>query len=140
MKQFNAMLPKHNARGMTLIEIMVAMTIFAVVLTGILPLSIFVISYARENTHIMQARNVMANTVEQLRILPANNAWRTDAPNDTSDLNDNTTGDVNVTNGIYTVRWNIANRPDNTQDIRIFVNWTANNVPKSISGSVKLIR
>jgi prepilin-type N-terminal cleavage/methylation domain-containing protein len=124
--------------GMTLVEIMVAMTIFAIVLTGILPLSIYVITYNRENTRLMQARNLMSNLAEQLKNMPQSNAWRTN-DGDNTDLNDNTTGDLSVTNGIYRIRWNIAQPDANTQNIRIFVNWQSGPNWKSITSSLTLI-
>lgn len=116
--------PNKKAAGMTLVEIMVAMTIFAITLVGILPLSIYMISHNRENNRIMTARNLMSNMVEQLKVLPGNAAWRTN-DGDNADLGDNADGggDHNVVQGMYGIRWNIAVNPDNTQDIRIFVNW-----------------
>ncbi|MRR09008.1 prepilin-type N-terminal cleavage/methylation domain-containing protein [bacterium] len=114
--------PRSGVAGMTLVEIMVAMTIFAITLVGILPLSIYMISHNRENNRIMTARNLMTNMVEQLKVLPGNAAWRTN-DGDNADLGDNAVGDHNVVQGMYGIRWNIAVNPDNTQDIRIFVNW-----------------
>lgn len=111
-----------GAAGMTLVEIMVAMTIFAITLVGILPLSIYMISHNRENNRIMTARNLMANMVEQLKVLPSNAAWRTN-DGDNTDIGDNNVGDHNVVQGMYGIRWNIVVNLDNSQDIRIFVNW-----------------
>jgi prepilin-type N-terminal cleavage/methylation domain-containing protein len=111
-----------NVAGMTLVEIMVAMTIFAITLVGILPLSIYTISHNRENNRMMTARNLMANMAEQLKVLPSNAAWRTN-DGDNVDIGDNAVGDHNVVEGMYGIRWNVVDNPDNSQDIRIFVNW-----------------
>jgi prepilin-type N-terminal cleavage/methylation domain-containing protein len=124
--------------GMTLVEIMVAMTVFAIVLAGILPLSIYVISYNRENTRLMQARNLMANLVEQLKSAQPTNAWRTNDA-DNADSLDNAAGDHSITNGAYTIRWNIWDGPSSTQNFRIFVNWNNGKVPRTISSSLTLI-
>lgn len=124
--------------GMTLVEIMVAMTVFAIVLVGILPLSIYVISYNRENTQLMQARNLMANLAEQIKVVPATNAWRTN-DGDNLDSIDNAVGDVGFTSGIYAIRWNIWDGPNNTQNFRIFVNWNNGTQPRTISSSLTLI-
>jgi len=128
--------------GMTLIEIMVAMTVFAIVLVGILPLSIYVIHYNRENNQLMQARNQMANLAEQLKVVPSTNAWRTN-DGDNADSLDNAVGDASINvisnNWNYVIRWNIWDGPANTQNIRIFVNWQNGTQPRTISSTLTLI-
>ena len=128
--------------GMTLVEIIVAMTVFAIVMAGILPLSIFVIGYARENTRTMQARNLMSNMAEQLHSLPPTATWRADPDSGTADLDDNTvTADYSITNGSYGIRWNINTTSSTIQDVKIFINWTGpGNHQKSISSQFTLIR
>ncbi|MCU0607488.1 MAG: prepilin-type N-terminal cleavage/methylation domain-containing protein [Candidatus Edwardsbacteria bacterium] len=112
---------KCNA-GVTMIELLVAMTIFAIVLVGILPLSLYTITSNRDNNRMMTARNLMSNMVEQLKVLPSNAAWRAN-DGDNSDTTDNIGGDHNVVQGMYGIRWNIVNNPDNSQIIHIFINW-----------------
>ncbi|HTY07963.1 MAG TPA: hypothetical protein VMF29_02240, partial [Candidatus Edwardsbacteria bacterium] len=98
--------------------------------------------YARENTRTLQARNLMTNMVEQLHTLPTSATWRTNPDSTANDLDDNTTGDYNITNGLYGIRWNIVGDVvNNTQDIKIFINWTTTGGrQKSISSQFTLIR
>lgn len=127
--------------GVTLVELLVAMTIFAIVLVGIVPLSIYVIDHNRESNRVMKARNIMANTTELLKMLPRNDPWRFD-PDGPGDLEDNLNGDHNIVppyEGIFGVRWNIATNPDNSQDIRIFINWLNGTRQRSISSTFTLL-
>lgn len=56
--------PRSDAPGMSLIEIMVAMTIFGIVLMGVVPMMMNLIAFNRESRKLVEAREVLTNFVE----------------------------------------------------------------------------
>jgi len=109
---------------MSLIELMVAMTIFALVLVGIVPMMMLVIGYNREAKRVVTARNVLSNFSETLKSLPLSSGLRQD-DGDSTDLADNTNPDQTMTDTLhqFNINWNIRQASPSHQDIRIFVNW-----------------
>ncbi len=109
-------------RGMSLIELMVAMTVFALVLVGIVPVMLLTIGYNREAKRAIEARNVLNNFTETLKSLPMSHVFRQD-DGDADDLADNVDPDHSQVQDRFTVNWNIRQVNLFQQDVRIFVNW-----------------
>jgi prepilin-type N-terminal cleavage/methylation domain-containing protein len=110
--------------GMSLLELMVAMTIFALVLVGIVPMMMLVIGYNREAQRTITARNALSNFSETIKTLPRSHPFRQD-DGDSNDLADNTNPDQTMTDTLhqFLVNWNIRDVNASQQDMRIFVNW-----------------
>ncbi len=115
---------KSGREGMSLIELVVAMTIFALVLVGIVPLMVLAIGHNREAKRTVEVRNSLTNFSETLKTLPMSHAFRQD-DGDTNDLADNLNPDHTVTDSTRQLvyNWNISMVSAFQQDVRIFVNW-----------------
>lgn len=117
-------------RGMSLIELMVAITIFALVLVGIVPIMMLAIGYNREAKRMINARTVMNNLSETLKTMRLSDPWRQD-DGDPNDLGNNPLvpadppADHSIVDPVnqFTINWNIRQTTPTQQDIRIFVNW-----------------
>lgn len=110
--------------GMSLIELIVAMTIFALVLVGIVPLMVLAIGHNREAKRTVQARTSLTNFSETLKTLPMSHAFRQD-DGDSNDLADNLNPDHTITDSTsqFVYNWNIRMVSAFQQDVRIFINW-----------------
>lgn len=110
--------------GMSLLELMVALTIFALVLVGVVPVMVLAIGYNREARRSIEARNVLSSHSEYLKTLPMSDASRLD-DGDPNDLPDNINPDHTFTDTVrqFVVNWNIRTVNTFQQDVRIFVNW-----------------
>lgn len=110
--------------GISLLELIVAMTIFALVLVGIVPMMMLVIGYNREAQRTINARNTMSNFSETIKNLPRSHPFRQD-DGDSNDLADNTNPDQSTVDSLnqFLINWNIRDVNASQQDMRIFVNW-----------------
>lgn len=115
---------KTGREGMSLIELIMAMTIFALVLVGIVPIMVLAIGYNREAKRMITARNALSNFGETLKTLPLSDPFRQD-DGDPNDLADNTNPDHTLTDNLhqFVINWNIRQVNSAQQDVRIFVNW-----------------
>jgi len=127
-------------KGFTLIEVMIAMAVFAI---GILAVGSMQLTAAHGNTEsgkMTTAATIAQNQMEQListdyddPAYPGNPAWALNDTNGdgTAGLNSNTAGTAdhadpaNPVNGQYFVYWNIAadNPIRNTKTIEVIVTW-----------------
>ena len=110
-------------KGMSLIELIVAMTIFALVMVGIVPVMALTIGYNREAKRTIEARNALNNFTETIKSMPMSHVFRQD-DGDPNDLADNANPDHSIVdNNRFTINWNIRQVNVFQQDVRIFVNW-----------------
>jgi prepilin-type N-terminal cleavage/methylation domain-containing protein len=133
--------PAGGSPGMSLIELMVALTIFAVVLVGIVPMMVLAIGHNRDAKRTVQVRNALANFSETIKTLPMSHAFRQD-DGDTNDLADNLNPDHTLTDSAsqHVVNWNIRQVNAFHQDVRIFINWQdRRGLPRNMSTDITLI-
>ena len=146
MQKYGTMIDmkKNNEKGFSLIEILIAMTVFAVGILAVGSMQITAIkgnSFAKELT---KASTLAQDRMEKLISL----AYADELNNDTNDngadgLDGLDVADVtadhrdsnNPVDGKYNIYWNIAkNSPiDNTETIKVIITWTYNNAQKTIS-------
>jgi type II secretory pathway pseudopilin PulG len=133
--------PAGGSPGMSLIELMVAFTIFALVLVGIVPMMVMAIGHNRDAKRTVQVRNALANFSETIKTLPMSHAFRQD-DGDTNDLADNLNPDHTLTDSAsqHVVNWNIRQVNAFHQDVRIFINWQdRRGLPRNMSTDITLI-
>ena len=133
---------KQSEKGFTILEVMIAMAIFAIGILGVAQMQIQAVnanSYSRTST---EAATFAQGQVEKLLVLPYDHAdlVDTDGNGTNQDGDDNGTddnggdfglGDIGaaadqtMTNGIYNFSWNIAiNEPEtDLKRIRMIVQW-----------------
>ena len=63
--------PRASSRGLTMVELLVAMTIFALILVGIVPMMMSAISYNRKARRTMEIRTILNAYTEILKTMPA---------------------------------------------------------------------
>lgn len=133
---------KSNEKGFSLIEILIAITIFAI---GILAVGKMQITAIKGNSFANDLTNATILAQDRMEKLIGLSYDDTDSLDDTdtddeAGLDDtNAAADHNDPNnpvdGRYNIFWNIArNYPiDNTKEIRVIVGWTDKGAPKKVS-------
>jgi type IV pilus assembly protein PilV len=119
---------KSNEKGFSLIEILIAITVFAIGILAIGKMQIAAIKGNSFANDLTKATTLAQDRMEKLiglsYIDPLNND--TNGNGDTGlDADANATVDHNDVDGMYNIFWNIAeNCPiDNTKKIRVIVTW-----------------
>lgn len=131
----------NGGAGMSLVELMVALTIFAVVLVGIVPMMVLAIGQNRDAKRTVQVRNAMTNFSETLKTLPMSHAFRQD-DGDSNDLADNINPDHTLADSAsqLVVNWNIRQASPFHQEVRVFVNWQdRRGQPRNMNTDITLI-
>lgn len=134
--------PAGGSPGMSLIELMVALTIFAVVLVGIVPMMVLAIGHNRDAKRTVQVRNALANFSETIKTLPMSHAFRQDDgdPDDLTFNNNPNPPDHSVAQDPFVINWNIRQVNAFHQDVRIFINWQdRRGLPRNMSTDITLI-
>jgi type IV pilus assembly protein PilV len=112
----------NDQKGFSLIEILIAMTIFAI---GVLALAEMQITAIRGNA--FSSTTTDGTTLAQDRIEQLMNL-----PYDDGDLAEGNHGPVTL--GVCNVSWDVANGPvPNTKTVNVSVTWTANSWNRSVS-------
>jgi len=134
---------KENQNGFTLIEIMIAITVFAIGILGVAAMQIAAIEGNSSANGLTEAAAIGQDKIEELMALDYNNNALNDTDGDgTNGLRDplpppplpqvpdsvTYPPDYQLTSGPYTISWNIAvNVPGtNTKTIRVIVIWNEN--------------
>jgi type IV pilus assembly protein PilV len=132
---------KSNENGFTLIEVLIAIAVFAIGILAVGKMQITAIKGNYFANDLTKATTLAQDRMEELISL----SYADPLNNDTNDngsagLDDtNATADHNDPNnpvdGRYTVSWNIAtNYPiDNTKEIRVIITWTDKGAQKKVS-------
>jgi type IV pilus modification protein PilV len=109
---------KSNQRGFSLIEILIAITVFAIGILAVGKMQITAIKGNSFANDLTEATTLAQDRMEKLIGLPY------------TDIED-----TNATNGRYNISWNITtDHPiDNTKTIRVNVGWTDRGAPKEVS-------
>lgn len=144
---------RHRERGFTLIEIIVAISLFSI---GLLAVASMQVSAIRGNTlagGVTEATSWVSDLMEKLMILPYDHANLVDTDSDGTNqdpdgdgidndggnfgLDDATavTTDHQVSRGKYTVYWNIAvdAEAQGTKTVSVIVTWADHGTQKRIS-------
>ena len=134
---------KSNQKGFSLIEILIAITVFAIGILAVGKMQIAAIKGNSFANDLTKATTLAQDRMEKLiglsYIDPLNDD--TDPPNGTAglDADANATADHNDSNnpvdGRYNIFWNIAtDHPiNNTKEIRVIVRWTDRGTQKRVS-------
>ncbi len=137
---------RDNQRGFSLIEILIAITVFAIGILAVGKMQIAAIKGNSFANDLTKATTLAQDRMEELIGLsytdPLNND--TNPPpngNGTAGLDDNTTATAdhndsnNPVDGRYNIFWNIAtDHPiNNTKEIRVIVRWTDRGTQKRVS-------
>ena len=144
----------NNEKGFSLIEILIAITIFAIGMLAVGKMQITAIKGNYFANDLTEATTLAQDRMEKLIGLPYSDplnfdndvdGTNQDLDNDGVDDSGNNFGldDANTTtadqsdtvDGRYNIFWNIAtDHPiDNTKEIRVIVTWTDRGAPKSVS-------
>lgn len=144
---------RHRERGFTLIEIIVAISLFSI---GLLAVASMQVSAIRGNNlagGVTEATSWVSDLMEKLMILPYDHANLVDTDSDGTNqdpdgdgidndggdfgLDDVTavTADHQVSRGKYTVYWNIAvdAEAQDTKTVSVIVTWADHGIQKRIS-------
>ena len=144
---------KSNQKGFSLIEILIAITVFAIGILAVGKMQITAIKGNSFANDLTKATTLAQDRMEKLIGLfytdPLNNDNDGDGTNQDSDKDgddddggnfgldhaDAATADNSAVDGSYSIFWNIAtNHPiDNTKTIRVIVKWTDKGAPKKVS-------
>ena len=113
--------------GFTLIEVLVAVTVFSVALLGISSMQLASLRALDTSNRLTSAALVLSNKMEELGRLPYTSSFLQDSDGDgAAGLDDvGTTADFNETRGNYQLFWNVAvDYPlSNTKTIKVWVQW-----------------
>jgi len=128
---------RNNEKGFTLVEVIVAIGILSV---GILAAASMQISSLRGNSYAEEVTNGTVLAGEQLERLYALDYDAADMADTDTDGNaglgdTGVNADHTVTQGIYTVCWNVAEgvTVGNTKTIRMIVTWTYGNDERNVT-------
>jgi type IV pilus assembly protein PilV len=128
---------KSNEKGFSLIEILIAITVFAI---GILAVNMMQVTAIKGNSFandLTKASTLAQDRMEKLIGLSYTDTLNNDTNgNGKTGLDDtNATADHNDVDGMYNIFWNIAeNCPiDNTKKIRVIVTWKDKGEQKKVS-------
>ncbi len=142
----NKRVKRKNQCGFTLIEIMIAITIFAIGILAVAAMQIGAVKGNSSASGLTEATMAAQNRMEQLMSLNYNNPILSDADNDgigglndtvppdTASSADGTSQYTGATSAVYNVFWNVAvNSPvNNTKQIRVIVKWTQNGGSRTV--------
>ncbi len=142
----NTLFENNNENGFTIIEVMIAIVVFAI---GILAVAVMQLGAVKGNSgasRLTEATVTAQNQMEQLMSLDYTDPKLSDVDNDkVAGLNDvtNPDGTLQVTNsasGIYNVFWNVAvdSPVKDSKQIRVIVRWQQNGKVRTVTlNSVK---
>jgi type IV pilus assembly protein PilV len=153
LRSENAMKRKDEGAGFTLLEVIVAISVFTV---GLLAVASMQVSAIRGNTlagGVTEATSWLSDQMEKLMVLPFDHAQLADTDSDGTGqdpdedgIDDNggdfgleddtaTTADHQAVRGRYTLYWNIAvgEEDKETKTINVIVTWTDHGIQKRIS-------
>jgi type IV pilus modification protein PilV len=137
--------PGGNDSGFTIIEVLIAMAIFAIGILGIAKLQISSIGGNRTAMEVSEASFLCEGKLEELMSIPYADADVVDTTNDGEDGLDASTVDTADHNassddGLYTILWNVAEDfpVNNTKTIKVIVGWS--NMGRSRNISISCIK
>ena len=118
---------KENQNGFTLIEVLIAMTVFAFGILGIAAMQLSAINGNSYSSHLSEATTFTQSKIEQFISLAYDNP----------DLNDGNHIEPNPPNGVtgvqYAISWNsIDNAPISSKSISVTTTWSEKGVQKTV--------
>lgn len=118
---------KLSKKGFSLIELLVALSILAIGLLGIIPLAITTIRLNAFQNQMLNAKYLAERQAEYLRSISLNSPDLTN-DNDNNDLDNTTNPDHNITRIMdgttYNIMWNVAEDSSGVRIVNIIVQWT----------------
>jgi len=133
---------KSNQKGFSLIEILIAITVFAIGILAVGKMQIAAIKGNSFANDLTKATTLAQDRMEELIGFPYDDTDLDDTDtDDKAGLDDNTTATAdhndsnNPVDGRYNIFWNIAtDHPiNNTKEIRVIVRWTDRGTQKRVS-------
>ena len=128
----------NNEKGFSLIEILIAITIFAIGILAVGKMQIKAIQGNSFANDLTEATTLAQNRMEELIGFSYTDPLLDDTNGNGNagiDSANATTADHNAVDGRYNIFWNIA--PDhyisNTKGIKIIITWTDKGAPKEVS-------
>ena len=118
---------KLSKKGFSLIELLVALSILAIGLLGIIPLAITTIRLNAFQNQMLNAKYLAERQAEYLRSISLNSPDLTN-DNDNNDLDNTINPDHNITmimdGTTYNIMWNVAEDSSGVRIVNIIVQWT----------------
>ncbi|MGB9824340.1 MAG: type IV pilus modification PilV family protein [Candidatus Hydrothermia bacterium] len=134
---------KLNKKGFSLIELLVALSILAIGLLGIIPLAITTIRLNTYQNQMLNAKYLAERQAEFLRSITFT-APELANDNDNNDLYDTANPDhilATTIEGItYNVMWNIVDDSAGTRTINIIVQWVTPRTGETKNYNITLVR